>query len=286
MRKTAVKNLPLYRFHLLEKFGDCVEHAVLSREGGVSKAPFDSLNVRFGIGDRLEDVAENRRIICRALTIEEDNLVSSEQTHGNTVLAEPDAILAKTGADKEKDSASGSTHLSDEAIAQREVYGVDAFVTDEPGTALMIQVADCQAQLMYDPVKNVVAAVHAGWKGLAQDISGEVIKVMRERFGCNPKDILVGIAPSLGPCCAFFSDPEKELPKSFHKFIDAEKRVDLWSFSLEQMHGHGIAPGHIELARICTQCNNGSDIESRGRFFSYRGEKGITGRFGVLVYLR
>jgi copper oxidase (laccase) domain-containing protein len=109
---------------------------------------------------------------------------------------------------------------------------------------------------------------------------------MKKRFRCDPKDILVGIAPSLGPCCAFFSDPGKELPPSFGKFIDDEKRVDLWSFSVEQLQSHGISPGHIEIARVCTQCNNGPDIESRGRFYSYRGEKGITGRFGVLVWLR
>jgi YfiH family protein len=266
MRKTAINNLPVYQFHLLEKFSDFLGHAVLSREGGVSRKPFDSLNVRYGIGDKLLNVKKNRALICRALGIEPQNLVSAEQIHSKNVqVVDADFMRGK---------------------APGECYGVDAFVSDVPGAALMMQVADCQAQLLYDPVRRVAAAVHAGWKGLAQDISGETIKVMKSRFGCKPADILVGVAPSLGPCCAFFSDPEKELPKSFHKFIDGEKRVDLWSFSLQQLHRHGIAPGHIELARVCTQCNNGPDIESRGRFFSFRGEKGITGRFGVVVFLK
>lgn len=265
MRKTTINDLPVYQFHLLERFSDSVGHAVLSREGGVSKKPFDSLNVRYGIGDKLLNVKKNRALICKSLGIDARNLISAEQTHSKNVQI--------VGSDFLRDKTPG------------ECYGVDAFVSNTPGAALMIQVADCQAQLMYDPKKQVVAAVHAGWKGLALNISVEVIKVMKKHYGCNPADILVGVAPSLGPCCAFFSDPEKELPKSFHKFIDEEKRVDLWSFSLEQLQKAGIAPGHIELARVCTQCNNGPDIESRGRFFSFRGEKGITGRFGVLVWL-
>jgi len=266
MRKTSVNKLPLYRFHLLEKFDDRIGHAVLSREGGVSKPPYDLLNVRFGIGDRLKNVVKNRETVCKALGIDEERLVSAEQTHSCNVRIVDEIFL------KEK--------------APGEIYGVDAFITNLSGVALMIQVADCQAQLLYDPVRNVVAAVHTGWKGLAQDISGATIAVMKKHYGCNPADILVGIAPSLGPCCAFFSDPEKELPKSFHKFIDDEKRVDLWSFSLAQLAKHGIASGHVELARICTQCNNGSDIESRDRFYSFRGEKGITGRFGVMIWLK
>ncbi len=266
MRKTKIKQLPVYQFHLLERFSDSLGHAVLGREGGVSKKPFDSLNVRFGIGDKLLNVKKNRALICKNLEVEARNLISAEQTHSKNVQIVDEDFL--------RDKMPG------------ECYGVDAFVSNVPGAALMIQVADCQAQLLYDPKRQVVAAVHAGWKGLALDISGEAIKVMRKMFGSDPADILVGIAPSLGPCCAFFSDPEKELPPEFHKFIDDEKRVDLWSFSLEQLHEAGIAPGHIELARICTQCNNGPDIEGRGRFFSFRGEKGITGRFGILVFLR
>jgi len=266
MRKTTIKNLPVYQFHLLERFSDQLGHAVLGREGGVSEKPFDSLNVRYGIGDRMENVLKNRALLCAALGVEPKNLISAEQTHSKNVQIVDEEFLR--------------------VRAPGECYGVDAFVSNVPGVAMMIQVADCQAILMYDPVKQVAAAVHAGWKGLAQDISGETIKVLKSRFGSSPADILVGVAPSLGPCCAFFSDPEKELPKSFHKFIDAEKRVNLWSFSIEQLGRAGIAPGHIELARVCTQCNNGPDIESRGRFFSFRGEKGITGRFGAVVFLR
>ncbi len=133
--------------------------------------------------------------------------------------------------------------------------------------------------MFFDPVKKVIAAVHAGWKGLVQDISGEAIQIMQKRFGVNPANLIVGISPSLGPCCSFFTDPEKELPPNFRPFIKYNKCVDLWSFSVRQLELHGILPQQIELARVCTFCGGG------GRFFSFRRDRGVTGRFGALIYL-
>ncbi|MBU0668134.1 peptidoglycan editing factor PgeF [Patescibacteria group bacterium] len=258
MRKVFFQNVQAYQFHLLQKFSDQVSHAVFSRNGGVSSPPYDSLNVRYGIGDSHSNVDENRKIILKVLGFK--RLVSANQTHGKNVLIVDDEFLNFQPAGVEPDD-------------------IDAFVTDARGVALMIQVADCQAILMYDPKKQVVAAVHAGWKGLAADISGETLTVMRMNFGCNPADLLVCISPSLGPESAFFSNPEEELPSSFAPFIDSQKRVDLWEFSTTQLQSHGVRKRNIELARICTQRDNGEN------FFSFRGEGGITGRFGVVIGL-
>ena len=266
MRKVFFKELPAYQFHLLQKFSDSVKHAVFGREGGVSKKPFDSLNLRLGGGDRIENAIKNRELVCKALGIKPENLISAEQTHSKNVqIVDEDFLRTRQPG---------------------ECYGVDAFVTDVPNIGLLIKVADCQAILMFDPVKKVAAAVHAGWKGLAQNNSAETIKVLNKSYGCKTEDILVGISPSLGPCCSFFSEPEKELPMEFQRYIDKKKRVDLWAFSVDQLQKAGIKKNQIELARICTQCNNGQTIEGGGRFFSYRGEKGITGRFGVAIALQ
>ncbi len=277
MRKVFFGDLPAFQFHLLQKFSDRANHAVFSRHGGVSNKPYDSLNVRFGIGDRHENVIENRRRICGALGLECDRLVSANQTHSKNVAVVDEKVLEKL-----RDGVRAGEH----GFGLLELDDKDALVTDLNGVGLMIQVADCQAILMFDPVKGVAAAVHAGWKGLAQDIGGATVAVMREKFGVDPANILVGVAPSLGPCCAFFSNPEKELPASFHKFIDARKRVDLWSFSIEQLQKHGVRQGNIEFARVCTQCGNGKDIDGSHKFFSFRGEQGITGRFGAVIAVR
>ncbi len=267
MKRIFFKELEAFQFHLMQKFSDQVEHAVFSRKGGVSIKPFDSLNVRFGIGDAYESVKKNRRIIYDSLDIAFAKLISAYQTHSKNVK-----IIDKDFVDNHK--------------PDQEIDNVDSLITNQKDVALMVQVADCQAILMFDPIKRVVAAIHAGWKGLKQDINGETIGILKNQFGVDPTNLLVGIAPSLGPCCAFFSKPEKELPESFQKFVDKEKRVDLWSYSTEQLQQHGVRKNNIELARVCTQCGNGHSIEGPHGFFSFRGDKGITGRFGVVIALR
>jgi len=258
MRKVYFDDTVAFQFHLLQKFSDQIEHAVFSRRGGVSKAPFDTLNVRYGIGDSHSSVQKNRRIILGCMQAE--RVVSANQTHSNNVQIVDEEFLRFQPEDDEKDET-------------------DAFVTNVRGVALLVQVADCQAILFYDPVKQVVAAVHAGWKGLVQDISGETLKIMRMHYDSDPAHILVGISPSLGPQSAFFSNPEKELPSSFAPFIDNQKRVDLWDYSLHQLQEHGIQKNNIELARVCTQQDGGNN------FFSFRRDHGITGRFGVVISL-
>lgn len=265
MIKTKIKELPAFQFHLLSKYSDRISHAVMTRNGGVSEGPFRSLNVRFGIGDSERCVVENRARVGRALGVE--RLVLANQTHSRNVkVIENESDFVET--------------------ADREIDDVDGFVTNMKDIGVMIQVADCQAILMAVPSKGVVAAVHAGWRGLKQDISGEAIRIMEERFSVEPSEILVGISPSLGPCCSFFSNPREELGESFYPYIDEQNRVDLWGFSNAQLQSHGVKENHIEMARVCTQCENGrvsSEERSKGYFYSFRGDRGITGRFGVII---
>lgn len=260
MRKVYLQDdIPAYQFHLLQKFSDQIDHAVFSRHGGVSKAPYNELNVRYGIGDSHKDVDKNRNIILDSLGYE--MLVSADQAHSKNVQIVDEEFLRYQPDGQEIDN-------------------VDGLVTNLREVPLMIQVADCQAILLFDPVKKVVAGVHAGWKGLVQNVSAAMIDVMKSHYGCDPANILVGISPSLGPESAFFSNPEEELPKSFHRYIDSQKRVNLWEYSLAQLQETGIQQNNIELARICTQLDNGKN------FFSFRRDHGITGRFGVVIVLR
>lgn len=259
----------MYRFHLLEKFSDRIEHAVFTRDGGISAAPYRSLNVKYGIGDRDENVNRNRQLICGAMEVGQDRLMSAVQTHSNNVAIVDEELVSFRRKDEE-------------------ILDTDALVTNLKGYALMVQVADCQAILMVDPSRNVVAAVHAGWKGLANDVTGATIKVMREHYGCNALNIRVGVSPSLGPCCSYFTDPLSELPEDFHKFIDSENRVDLWEFGKQQLMAHGISEGNIEQAKICTMCGgkgNSKETAPGGGsdFYSYRAGKGVTGRFGAVI---
>ena len=84
-------------------------------------------------------------------------------------------------------------------MTREELEGYDAFVTRRPGIAIGVRTADCVPVLLYDPVKRVVAAVHAGWKGTVLHISQEAIRVMSQEFGCHPADMKAVLGPAIGP---------------------------------------------------------------------------------------
>ena len=262
MKKTYKNNIPCFQFHGLESFSNDVDHAIFSRLGGSSSAPYDSLNVSFDVGDNIEAVAENRNKVAGAFKCEADFLISAHQTHSKNVLVIDEEFLR---------------FRSD---SDDEIENVDAMITNVPEVALMIKVADCQAIILFDPVKRVIANIHAGWRGLAQNISGETIARMRDQFGVDPRNIRAGISPSLGVCCSFFSNPKKELPHFFEPFIQENFAVNLWDASVQQLENAGLLKEQIELARTCSSCGAGN------KFFSFRRDHGVGGRFGVVAMLK
>jgi hypothetical protein len=262
MKKIVKGGLACYQFHLIEGFSEEIDHAVFSRAGGVSPAPFNSLNVRFGIGDREENVKENRRRIMKSMQI--NRCISADQTHSRNVLVIDQKMAEKIFAEKRKTA---------------EITDTDAFVTNIPKLGVMIQVADCQALLFFDTGKKILGVAHAGWRGLKQDISGVVIAEM-VKLGANPANIIVGISPSLGPKNSQFTNPDTELGPEFKPFIKG-RFADLWEFSRRQLIGHGIQERKIENARIDT-----ADSEEGVRFFSHRRENGQTGRFALIAAIK
>lgn len=262
MKKIVKGGLACYQFHLIEGFSEEIEHGVYSRAGGVSPAPYNSLNVRFGLGDTDENVRENRRRIMKSMHL--PRCVSADQTHSRNVLVIDQKMAGMVFAAGRKTV---------------EIADTDAFVTNVPRLGLMIQVADCQALLFFDTGRKILGVAHAGWRGLKQDISGAVIAEM-VKLGAKPANIIVGISPSLGPKNSEFTDPESELGIAFRPFIKG-RMVDLWEFSRQQLIGHGIQERKIENARIDT-----ADVEDGARFFSHRRDKGQTGRFALVAMIR
>lgn len=151
----------------------------------------------------------------------------------------------------------------------------DAFMTQQKNLPIMVKVADCQGILIYDPKTRSIAAVHSGWRGSSLNIIGKAIEKMAETYGSSPADLRVALSPSLGPCCAEFSDPRSELPDFCHPFIKDNHHVDFWELSTKQLLDAGVPHTQIELARRCTKC--------QPDFPSHR--KGDSGRMGVFVKL-
>jgi YfiH family protein len=266
-------------FSNLTKFSG-IQHAVFTRNTGKSTGPFRSLNVSFGVGDDERNVKLNRNIISQC--IEEKDIVFADQVHGIRVIIfsedrktskrfGPDVSFASENSDFVKEQIG----LFDFDSEQRLIG--DALVTNISKKFLVVQVADCQSILIYDPVRKVVANVHSGWRGSIKNIIGRTIKMMNERFGCVSSDFIAGIGPSLGPCCAEFINYQKEIPKLFWKYKDNNQHFNFWSVSYDQLGEAGVLAENVSLSRICTKCD-------QDRFFSFRGE-GTTGRFASIIGL-
>jgi YfiH family protein len=154
----------------------------------------------------------------------------------------------------------------------------DALVSAQPAGALVIQTADCQSVILIDPVRRVVANIHSGWRGSIGNIIGRTIDCMTATFGCRPQDLLCGIGPSLGPCCAQFVNYRQEIPQPFWRYRRSRDRFDFWQISMDQLTDSGVPRENIRPAEICTKCN-------QHLFFSYRGDH-KTGRFASVVGIR
>ena len=250
--ESGIHQVPYYLFPRLSRHPSLV-HAIFTRQGGVSRRPYNSLNIGYGTGDLDEDVQTNIRIMKNALGV--GRLRFLRQVHGQHLV-----VLKGRGGQ-----------------GPAEVPRGDALITDRTRLALMIKQADCQAVILFDPSNRVVANVHCGWRGNARNILGAAVGRMKEEFGSEPPRLMAAIGPSLGPCCAEFVSHEEIFPKAFRRFMVRKNHFDLWAVSRWQLMEAGLTEQNIELARICTKCR--TDL-----FFSYRAE-GITGRFATLVML-
>ena len=231
-----------------------VSHAFVCRNGGVSRPPYDGLNTSRGVGDDPQAVAANR---ARLQQITGGMHVYTRQNHGTSIQA-VDRQYLRSG---------------DPVVTQPEP--ADALLTAEPDLHLCIQTADCQAVLLVDPRRRVVANVHCGWRGSVADILGKSVARMATEFGCRPAEMLAAIGPSLGPCCAEFVNYEQEIPRPLWRFRVGPDHFDFWQISRYQLERAGLPTNNVDVANLCTRCNP-------HLFFSYRAAR-RTGRMAALI---
>lgn len=151
--------------------------------------------------------------------------------------------------------------------------GHDAIICNKPGVTIMVKTADCIPLVLAGG--GIVAAVHAGWRSLTQDIIPKTLEKMIE-MGAVAAEIRVGIGPSLGFECSEFSEPENEIPQKFHWAIH-DKKVDLRGIALKQMTDLGIKNENISHMKICTKCDEG--------WFSFRRNR-CKQRFGTIIRIK
>jgi YfiH family protein len=160
----------------------------------------------------------------------------------------------------------------------RFVGGWDALVTDQPGIMVAVRTADCVPILMHDPIRRVVAAVHAGWRGAVAGIVPKTLALLESRFGSCPEHIRISIGPSAGVCCYEVDEPVLErLCQGFPDWkkvvrtkADGKTYLDLKALVKEQALALGAPPKSVSTVNLCTICYE--DL-----FFSYRREGKVNG---------
>jgi YfiH family protein len=235
-------------------------HAVFTRLGGVSPAPFASLNLSVSVADEQANVYANRGRAFGLFGRGNDSLVHAHLVHG--------AEVARVTA------AQNGQHVGP----------VDGLITNEPGCGLTMNYADCAPIFLYDPVKGAIGLGHAGWQGAVKDLPGALVRAMTAAFHSDPADLLAGIGPAIGPCCYEVGEPlisavQDSFPNATALFQDnggPRPHFDLVAANRSRLAAVGVR--HIETPHICTACR--TDL-----FFSHRAEKGKTGRFGAVLIL-
>ena len=221
-----------------------IRHAFTTRIGGVSPAPFDSLNFFERNGDSVENVRKNYQLLGDAAGFDMSRAVGNRQIHSDLVRF----IRAEDAG---------------RLLWEERPYDADAMLTDVPGLPLVAFSADCCTILLYDPTCRCVGAVHAGWKGTALGIALKTLVAMMSAYGADPMTIHAAIGPSIGDCC-FETDADvpdairAELSESADRFI--ERRGDKYHVDLKQINRlwllrGGLDPRNIEVHPDCTMCH-------------------------------
>lgn len=219
-------------------------HGWPTRTGGVSQGKRASLNLGYRWGDEPTHVDENRRRVAIAAGYDPARLLVTKHVHGTAMWF------------------SGDT-LPDPAE-------FDALGTDKPGDVLGAFAADCIPLIFVDPVRRVVAAAHAGWRGTVGGIAPLVVERMGARWGSLARDVRIALGPSIGPCCFEVGDEvvaefRSKLPDVTGLVVDGPKKrhIDLRVATRTFLERAGVRPEHIDDRPPCTRCD-------AARCFSYR----------------
>lgn len=246
-----------------------LRHGVAGRTGGVSRAPFASLNLALHVGDEAEAVMENRKRLCRAAHLDEEYLTTGQQTH--------EAYIVAVGPE---DAGRGHDNY-DDAFPH-----TDALMTNCTGIPLILFIADCVPVILFDPVHRACAVVHDGWRGTAARLAAKTVQAMKAAYGSEPQEVLAYIGPSISmkhfevacDTADVFAAMGPAYEGCIHE-VDGHPHVDLWQANRVMLEEAGLKPEHIEVTQSCA-------YDCGDTCYSYRRDDGKTGRMGAFAVLR
>lgn len=254
--------------YLATEFTDssCSIQGFTTRHEGVSRPPYNSLNLGTSTLDQQHSVEGNRSLLMRAFDVANDALLTVRQVHGNDILV---------------------VDAPNEDVSHFLTVESDAIITNQTGLMVGICVADCVPILLLDPEKRVIAAVHAGWQGTASKLASKTVAAMKTQFGCNPASVQAAIGPCISQCCYEVDAPVKQVfvqnglawdsvtvPSGENKW-----KLDLAAANRDLLTSAGISSASIQVADMCVSCQ-------KELFFSYRRDNGETGRQMGFIMLK
>ena len=269
-RECNCNGVTILKFPMLESLSG-VEHLFTTKEGGVSKGEYATMNVSFTRGDEREDVLENYRRIGKIFDVELTDIVVSHQTHTTNVMRVT-----------REDGGKG-------VVFDRDYQDIDGLITNEKNLVLSTMYADC-VPLYFVDVKNMAIGLsHSGWKGTAGKIGEKTLERMAEEFGTCPEDVYVAIGPSICMECYEVSADvieafsciftEQEMEQICYRKENGKYQLDLWKANEIILLNAGVSPEHIEVTRLCTHCNS-------DRMFSHRKTGDKRGNLGAFLCLK
>lgn len=254
---------------------DLVTHAVSTRIDGMSKFPFDSLNLALHVGDEPENVIANRKKFAQSLGFKISDIVTPNQVHGERIFRVDDNYRG-CGCENYADS----------------IPETDALITNTPELPLMLCFADCVPIFFVDVENCAIGLAHGGWRGTLKKIAAKTLLTMKNEFGTRPEGCLIGIAPSIGVCCyeiggEVITKCQNAFPNDFDDILnerDGKIFMNLQRATVIQLLEVGVPEKNIDVAEECTCCND-------GWYFSYRAaqkKKNLdrTGRIAAFIALK
>lgn len=259
-----VNGVPYLCYPLFEKTG-LVNHGFTTKLGGVSTGNCATMNINPTRGDDPEAIAENKRRLAAAIGVKPEDMTFTQQTHTVNV-----AVV------KEEDRG-------------KQFLETDGLVTNVPGICLVTFYADCVPLYFVDPVKKVIGLSHSGWRGTVNKMGKVTVEKMKEVYGCDPKDILAAIGPSICQDCyevskdvieQFQQNFDEDLwGELFYRKENGKYQLNLWKANEAVLLEAGITKEHLAVTNVCTHCN--SDV-----MFSHRTTGNARGTLSALLALK
>ena len=245
--------LKIGTFPALKALAPGLDVFITTRDGGVSSAPFDSLNLGGNLGDRRENIEKNRKLLLDSLAIPARKLAQTGQIHGAEI-----AVVNAGGLYR----------------------GFDGFVTEKQDLALAISTADCYSVVIYSPPERALAALHVGRKGAERGIIGRAVALLHEKYRIDPTYAIAIIGPGICKKCYTVSKEDAApFPRGVKRFGHGSWHLDLEAFSRAELKECGLKRKNILRSGLCSACN-------RDLFFSHRRDRGMTGRLWTLAVIR